>query len=368
MIAKLIVSESEHHSDMRYATGFAATDEFIYLEPAGGTPVMAVSSLEYSRAVAEARRGVQVREAAHFSRGGIVSALLKAAEEFNIDSFEVPGDFPLALADELRGAGLHVSAYRGAFFPSREFKTHGEVEAIRRALRITESGMRRAFDMISAATIGTGGVLAVGGEALTSERLRAEIEVEFVRRGAAADATIVAGGVQSAQPHCVGYGPLYAHTPIVMDLFPRDRSTGYWGDLTRTVVKGSASSHVASAFDAVLAARDGAKQLIRRGAIPIEIHHFAHDLLAARGFPTGENSSGGYGFFHGLGHGVGLDIHEAPRLNTSSTGSLRGGEVVTVEPGVYYPDWGGVRLEDVVVVTEQGCECLTEIETFLEIS
>jgi len=207
----------------------------------------------------------------------------------------------------------------------------------------------------------------LGGELLTSERLRAEIEVEFVRCGAAADSTIVAGGAQSAQPHCVGYGPLYAHTPIVMDLFPRDQATGYWGDLTRTVVKGTAPDVVAGAFQAVLDARDGAKQLIKRGAVPVGIHNFAHDLLAERGFPTGESGTGSYGFFHGLGHGVGLDIHERPRLNTSNVRPLRGGEIVTVEPGVYYPDWGGVRLEDMVYVTDNGCDCLTEIETFLEI-
>jgi len=183
-----------------------------------------------------------------------------------------------------------------------------------------------------------------------------------------ASGTICAGGSQSACPHDAGSGVLYAGTPIVMDVFPRSMTSGYWGDLTRTMVKGRAPEVVKRAYHAVLEAREHAKTLIRPGAVPEEIHNAAAAMLEKRGFLTGRNDVGDFGFFHGLGHGVGLEIHEAPRLSLRNRTPLKGGEIVTVEPGLYYPEWGGIRLEDMVYVEPSGaCRCLTQVEDFLEI-
>ncbi len=173
--------------------------------------------------------------------------------------------------------------------------------------------------------------------------------------------------MQSAKPHCKGSGILKAHEPIVIDIFPRLASSGYWGDLTRTVVKGSAPEIVKKAFNAVLEAREKAKEALKAGVIPAEIHQLATDILTQHGFHTGADEQGNYGFFHGLGHGVGLETHEAPRLSSGNFTPLKGNEIITVEPGVYYPQWGGIRLEDMVVIRPDGAECLNKIATFLEI-
>ena len=206
------------------------------------------------------------------------------------------------------------------------------------------------------------------GELLTSEILRSEIDVAMVRRGMLPTGTICAGGAQAAQPHNTGSGPLRADWPIVMDIFPRSAESGYWGDLTRTVVKGRASELVRRAYDAVLSARELGKSLVKVGAIPAEIHLAAARKMEEAGFRTGRSDKADFGFFHGLGHGVGLDIHEAPRLSPRNRIPLRGGEIVTVEPGLYYPEWGGIRLEDLMYVSPDGpARCLTEAEDFLEI-
>ncbi|MDD3885274.1 MAG: M24 family metallopeptidase [Victivallaceae bacterium] len=366
--ARLIVASGEECSDMRYAAGFSTPDEFIWFA-AGGHRGVVMSPLEFNRATRQAAPGVTVHADAEFSTtGNRVEEILALAAKFGAEGFEVPGDFPLALADRLRVAGIAINAADGVFFPEREFKSKLEVSMIVRAQRIGEAGCRRAFDVLREATVRGDGVIVWRGAVLTSEILRAEIDVEIVRMGGLPTGTICAGGVQSSQPHNTGSGILMADAPIVMDIFPRAADTGYWGDLTRTVVKGKAPSLVKRAYDAVLSARELGKSLVGVGANPGEIHRRAAKSLEKAGFLTGRDEHGDYGFFHGLGHGVGLDIHEAPRLSPRNSQLLRGGEVVTVEPGVYYPAWGGIRLEDLMYVAPGGAAlCLTELEDFLEI-
>ena len=162
---------------------------------------------------------------------------------------------------------------------------------------------------------------------------------------------------------------LYSNTPIVIDIFPRSLTTGYWGDLTRTVVKGKATEIVKKAFIAVRDARDKSKELLHAGVIPEDIHNFCTQYLAEQGFPTGFDGTNNYGFFHGLGHGLGLEIHEAPRLSKRAKEPFKGGEIVTVEPGVYYQQWGGIRMEDLVYINKDGngIKCLTQIDDTFEI-
>jgi Xaa-Pro aminopeptidase len=272
----------------------------------------------------------------------------------------------LLWADQLRGKGLIIQANAESFFPEREFKELHEVEKITRSLRAAEAGCRRAIEVLRQSEIGKDRVLFWQGEPLTSEMLRYEIDSTMMKHGMLATGTICAGGFQGSQPHNAGSGVLYANSPIVMDIFPRSAENGYWGDLTRTVVRGTPPDLVKKAYDAVLEARECAKKLIVPGANSKEIHLAAVKILEKHGFYTGRGEKGDYGFFHGLGHGVGLDIHEMPSLSPRSAEELRPGVVVTVEPGLYYPEWGGIRLEDMVWLSPSGeSRCLTEIEDFL---
>ena len=366
-IARLIIASGESSPDMRYAAGFSTPDEFIWFEANGDAGVIC-SPLEFSRAVKQARPGVTVHTEAEFGGPGRIDMLKNLAARLRVQGFLVPPEFPLLWADRLREAGLAVRAADGTYFPEREFKSAQEVEKVVESQRAAEAGVRRAFDVLRESRITAEGLIEWRGGILTSEMLRSEIDIAMVRLGMEPTGTICAGGAQGAQPHNTGSGPLPANWPIVMDIFPRSAATGYWGDLTRTVVKGKASDLVKKAFDAVLAARELGKSLVKVGADPAEMHNAAARSMERAGFHTGRSGEADFGFFHGLGHGVGLDIHEAPRLSPRNRVPLRGGEIVTVEPGLYYPEWGGIRLEDLMFVEPGGAgRCLTEVETFLEI-
>ena len=366
--AKLIVGAGESSADIRYATGLSTPDDFIWFSD-GEVSVAVLSALEFDRARKQAKPGVALLQERELKGGSRHEKILDLAASYRVSEVSVPADFPLALADALRAGGLRLKpAGEGGLFPEREFKSVVEVELVTASLRVAENGVRRAAEVLKASSVGADGVIVYEGEALTSERLRAEIDGELLRGGTLPTGTICAGGSQAACPHDAGSGILYAGTPIVMDVFPRSMTTGYWGDLTRTMVKGRAPEVVKRAYAAVLEAREHAKTLIRPGAIPEEIHRAAAGVLEKHGFLTGRNDAGDFGFFHGLGHGVGLEIHEAPRLSLRNRTPLAGGEIITVEPGLYYPEWGGIRLEDMVYVEQSGgCRSLTEVEDFLEI-
>ncbi len=368
--ASLIVADSEKNADMLYATGFRAPDPFIYFAM-GEKKGIIVSVLEYDRAITERKPDINVFRYEDFikhGRRGMGNVLRILAASLKIKAFLVPGDFPLLLADYLRKHGLDVKPAASGFFPEREFKSETEILYLRDAQRITAEAMRRAENILREAKFDAKGGLAWQGLPLTSEILRAEINLELVRHGAFAASTIVAGGKQGAEPHNEGSGPLLAGSPIVIDIFPRVAATGYCGDMTRTFVKGKAQDIAQKAYDAVLKARESCKKMIKTGVNPISVHEHAVSILEKRGFKTGRQPDGrSYGFFHGLGHGLGLEVHEAPRMNLRNPEPFKGGEIVTVEPGVYYPEWGGIRLEDVVVVRSGRAECLTDYPNQLEI-
>ena len=366
-VGKLMISSGEKNSDMRYASQVSTPDDILWFS-ADKICGLVASPLEYDRVRSECRPETAVFSEAEFCGPKYLDMVKNIALRYRLDGFAVPGDFPLLLADRLRADGLVIEAAEESFFPEREFKQRFEVDKITLALRAAEAGCQRAFTVLKECDIDSRKRLIWQDNVLTSEILRSEIDCVILKSGALPTGTICAGGVQGAQPHNQGSGVLYADSPIVMDIFPRSASTGYWGDLTRTVVRGRASDIVKKAFDAVFEARELAKNMLKIGAVPAEIHKAAAVSMERKGFYTGCSDSGNYGFFHGLGHGVGLDIHENPRLSPRNNEPLRGGEVVTVEPGLYYAEWGGIRLEDMVYVDYSGkAETLTEIDTFLEI-
>jgi Xaa-Pro aminopeptidase len=369
--ARLIVAASEQDPDMLYATNFWAPDPFIFLQR-NGKRTLVLSDLEIDRG----RRQAHADEFVMFSdverdlqgkskkTPRYEKVLAHFLKKRGVKSATVPANFPLSYAQELAANKIRVHPADGFFWPEREAKSDKEIEMMGRALRITEAGLKRAIEVLKASTPGSGKRLRWNGKTLSSELLRAEVDSAVLRAGGIPNGTIVAGGDQACDPHERGYGPLYANSLIILDVFPRDGRTGYFGDMTRTVLRGRASEPQRKLWDAVKAGQALALKNIKAGVDGMTIHKAIQELFASRGFPTGIRNGRRVGFFHGTGHGLGLEIHEHPRLQKVV---LKDRQVLTVEPGLYYPGVGGTRLEDVVVVTKTGCRILSRFPKQLEI-
>jgi Xaa-Pro aminopeptidase len=370
---QLIVADSEHDANMLYATGLFVPDPFIYLHY-DRRPLLVMSDLEIDRARAGAphcrvaslsdiqkklrRDGVKQPRYAH-----VIRHILR---EKKIRRAIVPENFPLGLARELKQLGIKTKPSPN-IFPRREFKTADEVKKISAALLMAEVGMAEGMQALRLSKIGKRRELIYRGAPLTSERLRAIIDCAILQASGLAANTIVAGGKQGCDPHERGFGPLRGNEPIIIDIFPRSQKTGYFGDITRTVVRGHAGDAVRKLYDTVLHGQRIAFGKIRAKAKTSEVHNAVQDFFTKQGYKTGRRDGHMEGFFHGTGHGLGLEIHEAPRVGATSTGELKAGHVVTVEPGLYYPEIGGVRLEDVALVTANGAKNLTRFEKVLEL-
>jgi Xaa-Pro aminopeptidase len=365
--AYLMVSESVHSADMYYATGFLAHDSFIYLN--SKNEKLLISDMELGRAKKESR----VKDVLPTSGFGIMEKLraLKDIDaaynemivEFlrseNIKRIAVPYNFPVYLADIMRRDGIDVIPVKSPFRKMREVKNENEIKAIEKAQRAGEKALAEAISAIRNATVGNG-VLWNNNAPLESEDIRAIIEATLLSQGCEAPDVIVACGRGSADPHWQGEGELRAGEPIVIDFVPRSKKERYYSDMTRTVVRGTPSDEIKDMYSAVREAQQAAIKRIKAGITGNEVHNIVCDVLEARGYETARGKTGVFteGFIHSTGHGVGLDIHEGPNLSESGK-ELKEGSVVTVEPGLYYKRTGGVRLEDVVVVTASGCKNLT---------
>jgi Xaa-Pro aminopeptidase len=370
----LIVADSERDANMLYAVGMFVPDPFIYLKTRG-RPLIVMSDLEIDRARTQAPycRVVSLSQYQQKLRhNGVKSpffthVIQQILRERKIRSVTVPENFPLGLATELEKLGVRVKARAGIFFAEREIKSADEVRKISAALVMAEVGMSEGMQVLRAAKIGRDHKLLYHNLPLTSEKLRAVIDCAILQACGLAANTIVAGGQQACDPHERGYGPLRAHESIIIDIFPRSHCTGYFGDITRTVVRGRASEAVRKLYDTVLRGQKIAFKKIRANVRTADVHKAVQEFFGQQGYKTGRRHGRMEGFFHGTGHGLGLEIHEPPRMSTNSTGTLKPGHVVTVEPGLYYPEIGGVRLEDVALVTANGARNLTRFEKALEI-
>ncbi len=369
--ALVIAAASERHADLLYATRFRAPDPFVFVQLPRESVLM-VSDLELDRARAQAcvdrvlassRYERQLRQMnCEPTFGALLLALLR---DLGVTDLLVPADFELHLADQLRAAGLRLEPAVGPVFPQRQIKTPAEIDAIRTAIRAAEDALKIAIEALRRASI-TAGVLMLEGAPLTSERLRRRIHQCLLDHDCTAAHTIVAGGDQGCDPHQEGHGPLRAHEPIIIDIFPQSLATGYFGDITRTVMRGTASAALRRQYAAVQAAQELALARLAAGADGALVHRQVQNSLAEAGYATGEVDGHMQGFFHGTGHGVGLEIHEPPRLGARGD-QLQDGHVVTVEPGLYYRGVGGVRLEDTVVVRPHGCDNLAVFPKQLEV-
>jgi len=369
--ARLIVAASDIDADILYATRFWAPDPFIFLQQ-NGKRTLVLSDLEIGRG----RRQAKANEFVSFSKlerevqgkskqsPSYEKVLAHFLRQRGVKSAVVPANFPLRYAQELSRQKIRVEAANGQFWPERETKSNDEIKKIESALRMTETGLKRAMEVLKRSTIGRDKKLRWSGKVLTSEILRAEIDTAILRAGGNAIGTIVAGGDQACDPHERGFGPLFANSLIILDIFPRDAKTGYYGDMTRTVLRGRASDAQRKLWQTVKDGQALALKRIKAGIDGMTIHKAIQDLFEKRGFPTEFRRGKNVGFFHGTGHGLGLDIHDHPRLQKVV---LKERQVLTVEPGLYYPGLGGVRHEDVVVVTKTGCRILSHFPKQLEI-
>src|SRR2546423_3190178 len=368
---RLIVATSDTDADMLYATKFWAPDPFIFLERNGKrTLVLADLEIDRGRRQADADEFVMFSEIEREVQGKSKKAppyekvLSHFLKKRGVKSVVVPANFALGYAEELAASKIRVRATNGFFWPERGAKSAKEVEMMSQALRITEKGLKRGIEVLKASKPGAGKRLRWNGKTLTSEILRAEIDSTILRAGGIPTGTIVAGGDQAGDPHERGYGPLYADSLIILDVFPRDAKTGYFGDMTRTVLRGCASEAQRKLWDTVKAGQALALRRIKAGVDGMTIHKAIQELFASRGFPTEIRSGRRVGFFHGTGHGLGLEIHEHPRLQKAVLKDRQG---LTVEPGPFYPGFGGVSLEAMVVVYKQGSRVLSRFPKQLEI-
>jgi Xaa-Pro aminopeptidase len=284
----------------------------------------------------------------------VIKAVL---DEFGITDLIVPTNFGVELADALRERGFRISTRREPFYPERAIKSPEEVQHILQTMRATEEAIGRAVEVIRASDIHQG-QLYHEGRVLTSEFIKKLINVKLMENDCIAQHTIVACGDDACDPHNEGSGPFRAHEPIVMDVFPKSSKTGYYADITRTVVKGKPSDALRRVYDTVLQGQELGLQMVKAGISGKAIHTAIQDLFEQAGYHTGVINERVQGFFHGTGHGVGLEIHEPPRISRIDD-TLQPGHVVTVEPGLYYLGIGGVRIEDTVLVTSDGYENLT---------
>jgi Xaa-Pro aminopeptidase len=360
--------------NQRYVTAFDAPDPFLAVWTPDGVSLL-VSELEYGRAKTESRAASVARLSDYDYRDRVSETGRRAARadvaadwlaDRGVEAVTAPDRFPLGTADRLRERGVAVEPDPGdAVESARAVKTEAEIDHVRAAQEANEAAFAAAGALVREADV-VDGVLHEGGDPLTSERVKVEIERTLLEHGCGLDDTIVACGSDAADPHDRGSGPLRAGEPVVVDVFPRSKTTGYHADTTRTWVRGEPDETLAEWHRLTDEAREAALAAVEPGATGAAVHDAACDVYEDAGLPTlRADPAAETGFIHSTGHGVGLAVHELPRVAPDGD-ELEPGNVVTVEPGLYDPAVGGVRVEDIVVVREDGHENLTTLPTGLD--
>jgi Xaa-Pro aminopeptidase len=374
----IIHADTTRSPAMRHEVPLPVPDPFLYVEHDGRRAVV-VTSFERER-IAAAAPDIDILPPERFGidellRGGTrpdaawLEVYTRALREIGVSTAAVPRDFPLELADHLRGEGFTIEVERELFEDRRRRKTPTELAGLRRAQRACEAALDVARTMLREAASANGGDLLLDGESLTCERIKGEMERVFIAHGTVADEFIVAHGAQGAVGHDMGSGPICAGEAVVFDLWPRDRETAVYTDMTRTYVVGDVPDEIREYHRLCKEALERTAAAAKPGVNGRELMQIACDLFTEHGYPTQLTKEPGEvldsGFFHGLGHGVGLEVHERPRLSVVGD-ELVPGDVITLEPGLYRAGYGGVRLEDILVVTESGAETVTQYPYDLE--
>lgn len=378
--AKLLVACPEKDEDMFYATRFHAPDRFTLLI-LDSKKIALSAELEYERMKKESVIDDVVIAADLAKRPGYPDpykygptnpiTIMQFLKDYRVEAVEVPANFPAGLAYNLMANGIFVqprkwSGVESTFFPERAIKTLEELAYIEATQRILEEVFLMAREEIQDARVRDDGTLIrPDGKVLTVEFLRGMMKAEFARKDCESKFLIIAVGDQAVDPHASGSGPLRARTWIVMDIFPRG-PMNYWADMTRTVSKWDPGEEEKSIYRTVLNGQRYGVDRIKEGIDGFDIHAEINEGFKMSDYETGIINGVMQGFPHGTGHGVGLEIHEPPRIAKIRGQILKAGHVVTVEPGLYYLAHGGVRIEDMVLVTKDGCRNLTQMPKDLE--
>ncbi len=367
----LIFANTETSPEMRHEVPVLVPDPFLYVEK-DGKKLTASTAFEVERIKAA---GIEAHPWESFGYDEMLAEgvpreevtwlhiNLNVCREFGITDAVVPRTFPVLVADHLRANGINVTPDHKFFADRRRVKNDAEIAGIRRAQKAAEAGMGAAKEMLARAEASNGS-LTVDGETLTSELIKGAIRRAFTEHGVSSDDFIVSHGAQTAIGHELGFGAIAPDEPIVIDLWPKDPESSCYADMTRTYVVGTPPDELAEYYRLVKEALDRSLEATKPGVLGLDVFTLVCDLFEENGQPTVLSKKSGEvledGFFHGLGHGVGLEVHEAPILGRGGTAELVPGDVVTLEPGLYRQGFGGCRLEDLVLVTEDGAENLTD--------
>ena len=366
----LMRADTERSADLYHAIPLEILDPFLYIET-GERKVAVTGVLERDR-IQDLGLGIDVLDP--FSLGlddllnGGVEFLdaeleidVRACRELGVEHAVVPPEFPLAWAEALRAGGIKLSIDAERFRLRRRVKTDAQIEGIRRAQAAADSAMAAAAKLLRELPAG-----------LSCESVRSAMQADCAEHGAdLPDTVIVARGEQSALGHESGSGPIERGDVVLIDIWPRDRASRCWADMTRTFIAGGAEppAELREYWELARAALEAVGPALVPGAVCRELHALSCEPFEAAGQPTARNkepnTSLDHGYYHSLGHGVGLEVHERPNLGRSDE-RLIAGDVVTVEPGCYRPGFGGARLEDLVLITEDGPEVLTKFPYELE--
>jgi Xaa-Pro aminopeptidase len=366
----LIYADTTRSSELRHEIPVAIGDSFLYGERDGVRHILIhpmeaarMGHLDIEAHAIEDYGADELRDRGTPRREMLLELPLRAVRAWGIERATVPWSFPLALADYLREHGIELVSDDEFFVERRRRKNEFELAGIRRAQKAADAAMAAVRDLLRRAEPQNGRVV-LDGEPLSVERLKQVIEPVFTRHECWTDDMIVSHGAQTAIGHHTGEGEIAPGEPIVLDLAPRDRESGCFADMTRTFVVGEPPDELVEWHRLCLRALEEALAAIRPGVQDADVNRGTAELFRAHGQPTMLDKQPGVpledGFYHSLGHGVGLDVHEPPTLGLIPTHTLVAGEVLAVEPGLYRQGFGGVRLEDLVLVTEDGCENLTD--------
>jgi Xaa-Pro aminopeptidase len=351
-----VMYASSRDADMRYLTKFTTSDPFVYFKRPGENGTIIISQMEVGRASRESPASVMTRAEADLpaflkKEKDPVRATARMIAVQAGKKILVPPQFPLGLTRALEQY-CTVSVDPGTVLSLRAIKTKAEIAAMQRVQKVTETALGLGVSLIRKSTIKKG-YLYHSGTPLTAEHVKFAMHSHLLACGCTAVDTIVSCGEETAIPHMTGTGPLRADEPIIIDLFPVEEASGYYADMTRTVVKGDPSEEIRTMYETLCQAKALAISLVRPKALGVDVYQAVVDFFAERGYESDTR-----GFVHSLGHGVGLQIHELPTVGPAGKALARG-NVITIEPGLYYPGTGGVRLEDIGVVTARGFENFT---------
>lgn len=372
--AIFIIGDGKENADLLWATSFRGYCAFIQTKD---DKIITSPALEMERVKRESKATRFLSESkyeeevikkigkdcfknlpVHLKGAAILDLIFK---ELGIKKLLVQRTLGFALGKALEEKGYELVFKEDPFFEERAIKSEEEISYIIEVQRYMERALKRALRVIQNSEI-KNGLLYHKGRALTSEEMKRIIDLELFKRGCLAKDTIFSCGKATAMPHDMGTGPLEAHQPIVIDIFPQSMKTGYFADMTRTVVRGRASRKLKKMYQTVLEGQKIALGMIKEGAEGDLIHQAVEDYFLSQGFKTSKAEDPPYGFIHSTGHSLGLEIHEHPVIGPYKKEILKPGNAITIEPGLYYSGLGGVRIEDLVVVTKNGYRNLTKFE------